>query len=297
MSDSRGQRGADAAAFDGAAAGYDAEFSDRLLGRLLRGLLQQELERHLPATGMVLELGCGTGVDATAMARRGAAVLATDVSAAMRAQTAARAETAGLGLATAHLDLAAPQDATELALVGAAGPRLQDLARHAATEGLGAALAQRLDGAWSSFGPVNCVADCRALGQALERWLRPGARVALVVMPRLAPWDWLWYGAHLRPGAAVRRLRRRPVAQVPGGGSLALRYPGPKALDAELGPAFRRVDHRALGALLPISEAAGLVERSPLLFEALAAIERELADRSPLPYFCDHALHVWERRP
>lgn len=285
------------AAFDAAAASYDAEFSDRLLGRLLRGMLQQELARHLPASGMLLELGCGTGVDATALARKGAAVLATDVSAAMRVQTQDRARAAGLGLATARLDLAAPMEAEALQIIGDGQPRLQALADDTAERGLGAALEQRLDGAWSSFGPVNCVADCRALGQALERWLRPGARVALVVMPKLAPWDWLWYGAHLRPAAAVRRLRRRPQAQIPGGGALALRYPGPKALDAELGGAFRRVEHRALGTLLPISEAAGLVERAPLIFEALAAIEREVADRGPLPYLCDHSLHVWERRP
>ncbi len=285
------------AAFDAAAASYDAEFSDRLLGRLLRGMLQQELARHLPASGMLLELGCGTGVDATALARKGAAVLATDVSAAMRVQTQDRARAAGLGLATARLDLAAPMEAEALQIIGDGQPRLQALADDTAERGLGAALEQRLDGAWSSFGPVNCVADCRALGQALERWLRPGARVALVVMPKLAPWDWLWYGAHLRPAAAVRRLRRRPQAQIPGGGALALRYPGPKALDAELGAAFRRVEHRALGTLLPISEAAGLVERAPLIFEALAAIEREVADRGPLPYLCDHSLHVWERRP
>ena len=284
------------APFDGAAAGYDAEFSDRLLGRLLRGMLQQELGNHLPRSGTLLELGCGTGVDAIALARQGAAVLATDVAEAMRQRTSARGEAHGVGVATAHLDLARPDDVSGLRLAGPPEPRLQALALRAEMLGLAGALEQSFDGAWSSFGPVNCVGDCRPLGRALERWLRPGARVALVVMPALAPWDWLWYGAHLQPKAAIRRLRRRPVARVPGGGSLSLRYPGPDTLDAELGPSFRRVEHRALGALLPISEAAGLVERAPLFFEALAAIEREVADRGPLPYLCDHALHVWERR-
>lgn len=318
-----------AAAFDGAAAEYDAAFSERRLGMLLRGLLHQELARHLPANGLHLECGCGTGLDAAWMLRRGAAVLATDVSPAMRAATIARlrAEVGhDLEPPGASGGFAAPQDATAARRsiaqgarpvtqrgqpTGAAAVASLDLARPVPPLALeyatgddvrlrrvqaGASLDQAFDGCFSSFGPLNCVLDRRPLAAALQRWLRPGARVCFVIMPRLAPWDWLWYGAHRSPKAALRRLRRAPVADLPGGGKLALDYPSARALDAELGPSFRRLDHRAIGALLPISEAAGLVSRAPLIFEAVAAMEREVAARWPWPHLCDHALHVWERR-
>lgn len=269
------------APFDGAADGYDAAFSDRLLGRLLRGLLHETLDRHLPRQGRLLELGCGTGVDATFMARRGANVIAGDLSAEMLAATRARAEAACVAdrVETVRLDLARP---VEL--------------RTSTGEAVDGGLDGCFDGAWSAFGPLNCVADRHALGEALRRWLKPGARVVLVPMARFAPWDWLWYGAHLRPGAAVRRLRRHPTAALPGGGRLPLSYPTLRQLDAEMGPGLRRVEARGLGVLLPISEAAGMVERLPRLFEAAASLERGLAGRGLSPHLCDHVAVVYERR-
>jgi SAM-dependent methyltransferase len=270
------------APFDAAAAGYDAEFSDRRLGRMLRGLLHEAMDRTLPREGRLLELGCGTGVDAVWMARRGAHVVAGDLSGAMREATAARAAAADVAdrVEVVALDLAAP-DALRCSL-------------GAATDG---ALDGAFDGAWSAFGPLNCVADRQALGAALTRWLKPGARAVLVPMAPVCPWDWLWYGAQLRPGAAVRRLRRRPTAQLPGGGSLALDYPTLRRLDRELGPGLRRVETRGLGVLLPISEAAGLVDRLPRLFAAATAIEREISGLGAAPWLCDHVIAVYERVP
>ena len=169
----------DSAAFDGVAAAYDADFSHSALGRLLRVRLWSVLERHLPTDGALLELGCGTGEDAVRLARRGATVLATDQSANMIAITAAKAAAAGLWVRTAALDLAAPALAND----------------------------DTFDGIWSSFGPLNCVADRRPLWRFLRSRVRPGGTVVLVVMAPLTPWDWLWFGAHGQPRAATRRLR------------------------------------------------------------------------------------------
>jgi SAM-dependent methyltransferase len=278
------------APFDAAARGYDAAFSDRLLGRLLRGLLHESLERWLPRQGQLVELGCGTGVDALWMAQRGAHVLATDVSEVMLAQTRDRAAAAGVALSLAQLSLAAPHDAVWADPAGAPTWPKRD------ESGLDAALTGSVDGVWSSFGPLNCVDDRRPLGDALRRWLRPGAHAVLVPMAPLCPWDWLWYGAQLRPRAALRRLQQRPVAQLPGGGELALSYPSLRRLDEELGAGLRRVETRALGALLPISEAAGLVDRAPRLFTALAAIEREVGHLRALTWLTDHVVVVYERQ-
>ena len=50
--------------FDGVASTYDAAFSDRRLGRYLRGLVREWAGPCFATGSRVLELGCGTGEDA-----------------------------------------------------------------------------------------------------------------------------------------------------------------------------------------------------------------------------------------
>lgn len=262
----------DAAAFDGLAAGYDADFSHSALGGLLRQAVWRRLEAAFDAGDRVLELGCGTGEDALHLARRGVRVLATDASPAMLAITRRKADEAGL----------AERVAT----------------RRLAIEELGAAawveteLGPPFDGAWSSFGALNCVADLPAAGRALAGLLRPGAPLLVSVMGPLVPWEWAWYLGRLEPGRAFRRL-------APGGvrwRGLTVRYPSIRALDRALAPAFRRRRVSALGALLPPTYAEGWAARHPRLIARLARWERRLEGFPPLPWLADHYLLELERR-
>ncbi len=273
---STGAQGA-GAAFDAIASGYDDDFTHSPLGLLLRQRLWRLLERELPSQGRLLELGCGTGEDAAHLARRGAQVVATDQSPEMLVQAAAKA---GPRVTTALLDLATPP--------GLSGP----------TEGA-AALRGPFDGAWSSFGPLNCVRDRAPLWRWLADVLTPGGRLVLVVMSPLAPWDWLWFGAHGQVGPALRRLRRRRAgvaANAGAGRTVQVWYPSWRTLAAEAAPDFdvRRVE--GVGVLLPISEAGHLVARAPRLFAQLARVEARLAGLPPWRTLCDHTALVLERR-
>lgn len=67
--------------FDALAADYDAEFSDTLVGRSQRSEVWYYLQKHLPPTpATVLELNCGTGIDAAHLSALGYELTATDVS-------------------------------------------------------------------------------------------------------------------------------------------------------------------------------------------------------------------------
>jgi len=273
----RGRESA-AAAFDAIADGYDADFSQTELGLLLRARLWSVLEGALPRRGQLLELGCGTGNDAVHFAQRGAAVLATDQSDEMLTQTSAKAQLMGVDVQTARLDLAQPS------LPPDAGP---------------------FDGAWSSFGPLNCITNRAPLWAFLAQHVRPGGVVVLVVMAPLTPWDWLWFGGHGQLGAASRRLRAGRLragrlragrlANAGAGSSVRVWYPSWRTLVREAGPAFELRRAEGIGALLPISEAGHLVTRFPRFFGFLARIESYAGRIPPAADLCDHYALVLRR--
>src|SRR2546423_7059001 len=70
-----------ATAFNAAASRYDADAHANLMMRWLRRESLRHLTRNFKAGDTVLEIGCGTGEEAIALARRGVRVLATDASA------------------------------------------------------------------------------------------------------------------------------------------------------------------------------------------------------------------------
>ncbi|HBY98317.1 MAG TPA: class I SAM-dependent methyltransferase, partial [Chloroflexi bacterium] len=84
------------AAFDHAAASYDAAFTDTHLGRLLREAVWARLAQQFQPGMHILELNCGTGEDAIWLARRGLRVTATDNSPGMLAVARGKAGRAGV---------------------------------------------------------------------------------------------------------------------------------------------------------------------------------------------------------
>jgi ubiquinone/menaquinone biosynthesis C-methylase UbiE len=72
-----------AVAFVRIAATYDAQWTDRPVGRAQRDLVWRNADRLFHAGDAILDIGCGTGEDAAHFTARGVRVHATDVSAQM----------------------------------------------------------------------------------------------------------------------------------------------------------------------------------------------------------------------
>src|SRR5262245_9081544 len=84
------------AAFDSFAPDYDAEFTDTPLGRVLRDMVWARADAVFQPQQHILELGCGTGEDATHFAKRGMRVTATDASNAMVEAARLKAQRSGV---------------------------------------------------------------------------------------------------------------------------------------------------------------------------------------------------------
>ncbi|MCC6434684.1 MAG: methyltransferase domain-containing protein [Acidimicrobiales bacterium] len=252
------------AAFDALAADYDVTFSETILGGVLRARVHERLAHGLPVGGRVLELNCGTGVDAVWLARRGHSVLATDVSPAMVAHAALAARRAGAAI-EARIDTAV------LAL--------EDLSVLSGTE-------RPFDAALSNFGGLNCVADVTAVLADLAALVRPGGRAWLCIMGPLVPWEWVWFAGRGDWSSARRRLRRNPRWR-----GLPLQYPTVRSVRRAAratGWAPVRVD--GLAALVPPPFAESFAGRHPRLVAGLDRLERRLAHTAPVVWTADHYL-------
>ncbi|NDJ63365.1 MAG: methyltransferase domain-containing protein [Chloroflexi bacterium] len=258
----------DQPAFDALAPDYDRDFTAHPSARYLRARVHTRLAQHFPAGSHVLELGCGTGEDALALAARGVYVTATDVSPAMLAQT--RTKTAGTPLVTC-----APLDLRNLP-GGFSGP---------------------FDGAFANFGPLNCLDEWRTLAGWLAKRIRPGGAALFAVMSPLCLWEIGWHGLHGDLRTATRRGRATTVFQPDAGPPIPIRYPTIKRLSDDFGPAFRRTHVEPLGLVLPPSDVYGVIEARPRLLRRLIRLEDRLSRIAQLARFADHYWIEFVRLP
>lgn len=186
----------------------------------------------------VLDFGCGSGLEATYLALHGVQVLAVDVVPERVRATRERTKVAGV------VDLV---DARVIAPGG-----LPDLA---AEMDVGA-----LDGAYSSFGPLNCEPALVPVAEAMGAMVRSGGPLLASVMNRTSAFE---IGRHMvrgRPRSAFRRLR--DARSSTGGGDVTVRYYGLSDLEEAFGPWFDLEDARGL-LKMPTPETDALWRKFP----------------------------------
>jgi SAM-dependent methyltransferase len=251
-------------AFDALATAYDGQFTRTRIGSAMRAAVWARCAARFQPGFRILEMNCGTGEDARWLAGRGMQVVATDISARM--------------IEVSRRKLANLPENQAVHLQVLAWEHLESLA------------ADSFDGMLSNFGGLNCVADLRSAALDLTRKLRPGAIAILCIMGPRVPWEWLWFLARGRPGAAFRRLRRRRLWS-----GIPIHYPSITATVKAFAPEFRLLRAGAIGALLPPPYTEYTLGRYPRVLAALERLERRWEARWPLPQLADHYLLELER--
>ena len=143
-------RGEVAAAYDAMAASYDQLIEE---DAWMRRVLWSRHRRLFEPGDRVLDLGCGTGADSVALARRGVSVVAADVSLTM--------------IATLRLRTGDPGQAAPI--------------RRVVLDGVDVALfpPRYFDGIVSSFAAINTLSDLDRFASGAARVVRPGGRLLL----------------------------------------------------------------------------------------------------------------------
>jgi SAM-dependent methyltransferase len=260
--------------FDNVADDYDRHITGNRINRLLRDRSLAVLTERFARAPRLLEIGCGSGMETLPLLRQGHEVTAVDISGRMLATVRRKAEEAGVSDRLTTHELAA-RDLDRLDLARGNGP---------------------FDGAYSTYGALNCEPDLTPIPGALARLLRPGAPFVTAVYNRWCLFELAGYSMSLQPRRALGR-RRNPVPV--GASRFCVDVYAYSVTDFErlLSPRFDLERLEAVPVLLPPSDLVGYAERFGRHFDRLAAWDARLGRRWPLNRMGDHFLMTWVRRP
>jgi ubiquinone/menaquinone biosynthesis C-methylase UbiE len=258
-------------AFDSVAADYDGPRGNNDLIQEMRSEMWRWLDVTFAPGSRLIDLGCGTGLDAVRMARLGHVITAIDWSPQMVQRTHDRA-------------------ALEQVL-----DRVQPLA-------LGAHELHRLetdhvyDGAYSNLGPLNCVPDLTEVSRECARLLKPGGALVFTVIGRLCPWEILHYLRQRRWPRATVRFSRGVVPVNMNKHTIWTRYYWPREFYAAFRQHFTLEHFRGICVLAPPPYLTWVREKHPRLHERLWRADRIVSPWPLVRGMGDHFLMVMKKR-
>ena len=259
-------------AFDSVAENYDGPRGNNDLIQRMRDLMWAEMDKQFSPSQRLLDLGCGTGIDALHFAQLGYHVVASDWSPQMVTRAASRAAQNNL------------QDRLSAQHIG-----IQELDK------FDASYDQNFDGIYSNFGPLNCAPDLQQVAQQCARLLRSGGRMVFTVIGRICPWEVAHY-------VVKRRLKRALVRSAKGLTSVNLnkhtvwtRYYTPREFYAAFATKFDLTHYRAFSLFVPPPYLTW-IERAPTALRGLAWLDDHLGRWPLLRDAGDHFLIVLTKR-
>ncbi len=258
-------------AFDSVAADYDGPRGNNELIQDMRREMWAWLDATLPAAGRLVDIGCGTGLDAVRMAHLGHHVTATDWSPRMVERTHDRAAREGV--------------AQRVRPVAAGAQEL------AALDGDGT-----YDGAYSNLGPLNCVPDLGAVAHQCARLLKSRGALVFTVVGRVCPWEIAYYGAR---GQWARARVRFASGVVPVGmnkRTIWTRYYGPREFYRAFAGQFTLEHYRGLCLFAPPPYLTSIRARHPGTYRRLWQLDRRIAGWPLLRGMGDHFLMIMRKR-
>ncbi len=251
--------------WDATAETYDQIFPETLIGRAQRDAVWRVLDRTFHPGQRILELNCGTGIDALHLAKRGVQVVACDLSPRM-IELATKCSIAANAVTSPKFRVMPTQEIGQLVKEGP------------------------FDGAFSNFSGLNCVDDLSSVARSLANLVHPGAMAIFCKVGRIAPWEIAWHLAHGDIKKAMRRFH--PVSD---DARIQAHYPPVGEVARIFAPEFRLRQWQGIGVAVPPSSMEPLAKRFPKLLNRLIRADRWLTSCPGLKGLADCVLLSFER--
>jgi len=258
-------------AFDSVAADYDGPRGNNALIQDMRNEMWRMLDAAFASGSRLIDLGCGTGLDAVRMARVGHHVTAADWSQRMVERTRERAEREQLA------------DSVQAIAVGA--HELSRVERQA-----------EFDGAYSNLGALNCVPDLAEMASQCARLLKPRAALVFSVIGRICPWEIGYYALKRNWGRLGVRFAAGMVPVSMNKRVVWTRYYTPREFYAAFERQFALEHYRGLCVFAPPPYMTQMKESHFRLYERLWRLDRRVAGWPLLRNMGDHFVIVMRKR-
>ena len=248
-------------AFSAQAPYFDSYEKNNLILQWMRRQVYNHVEEFLSPSDSIFELNAGTGIDAVHFARKGHSVFAIDIAEGMLKELEQK-------IHFFHLE-------EKIQFAQCSFTELQRLHEF------------RCDHIFSNFGGLNCVADLRSVTEQLPRFLKSGAMVTFVIMPRVCPWELL----HFITGnsrLALRRLSKNGTTAHIEGHQFLTYYFSPRDVTRSFGPGFRLVKLRGLASFSPPPYMADFAKYHPRIYNVLTGLDERYSTFLPFNRWADH---------
>lgn len=260
------EQGSAEAAFTKQSDHFDELDRSNKLASHLRERVRKEVLKWHTKPADILELNCGTGIDAIYYASKGHKVFATDASSGMIRKL-------------------------EEKLNGrASGIQCKLLSYHEVRQLKGL----KFDHIVSNFGGLNCTGNLEEVLNQFYDLLHEKGKVTLVIMPKVCPWELIQvFKGKFR--TAFRRLRGKTVAKVEGI-SFECFYYNPSFIIRRMRKDFEIRTLKGLFICVPPEFYTGFVERYPRLYKRLAWLDDRISGYFPFNRCCDHFMITLEKK-
>ncbi|MEZ4722598.1 MAG: methyltransferase domain-containing protein [Flavobacteriales bacterium] len=248
--------------FDAVAATYDEEFTNSIIGRLQRARVWKFLKQDLRGEKKlrILEINCGTGIDAAWLVSQGHHVLATDVSE---------------GMISKAKEL---HGSTAVCFEVCAIENIESKYGN-----------DRFDVVFSNFGGLNCLSPeaLKRLNDQVFALLEPNGRFIAVFLAKKPLMELLYFRLKGMKSQASRRQIGFAEVSISNGVSVPTWYYNAKEIKSFF-KLFRVNKIRPVGLFVPPSYLARWVDKHSLLVRLLFGMELVFGGGSSFGDFGDH---------
>ena len=247
---------------------FDKLYQENKLSEYLRLQFREEVLSHLKPTSAILELNCGTGMDAVFFAEKGHTILATDNAKGMLEQLSEKINEMNMGSSIQTL--------------------------HCSFHDLHKVKNKKFDHIVSNFGGLNCTDNLKDVLRQLSVLLNENGKVTLAIMPKICPWELIMiFKGKFK--TAFRRFKKHTPAHIEGVHFLCYYY-NPNYIINALKKEFTVLTLKGLFITVPPEFYANFVERYPKLFSMLSKIDKAICTFFPFTYACDHYLITLQKK-
>ena len=247
--------------FDTIASEYDAQFSSSKIGIKQRQRVWKYLLRHTFSEQRVLELNCGTGIDAQFLGKRCLSVHATDLSTEMIATAKSRNS----------------QDNVSFQKLG-----IQYLSE----------VNNEYDLIFSNFGGLNCISpeEWSIAAKEIHRLLSKNGSFIAVIMSRKCLWERFYFRLKKDSKNQRRRVSKHAIMANIGNQKVATWYYEPGELQHFLENKFNHVRSQPIGLFLPPSYLESFFAKNNRMLNVLSFLESFSLSSKWLANRADHYL-------